>query len=417
MASPDNSDCFTNTQPFASGERGTRHVEEATSEATVAPSKSDDDEIATPEKTHTLTESAKKAFHLHQIRATGPSSFFHPTNVHMHVKWHHNDPEGDHSDPKELALLWRSRDNRKGRNSIAIPSRKSHAPLKSRAMIKLSECGRNILAMCTTFPYWNMAFWSGWSYSIGSILFVIDGAWSWGPIAFPGTDFSGEAEYGVPLCFFFGAIFYQIGATMAYLEAINDGSFQGSALKRLLEGHEQDQKEMLDAKLHAFFGHMVPHHKSKEVAIDPEAGWKTKDLHQRPGSMYSVGDRRGGIDHGPAEEGEVSEYLTWRWWPTWHALRTHHIFEIGYVACTIQLFGATLYGMTGIVVLPGILDSLKPWQELGAYWVPQVVASMCFLTAGIMFTLETQEKWYKSEAKTIGWWIGAWATIGSVGFL
>lgn len=262
-----------------------------------------------PEKEHALTSSIKKAFHLEHIHATGPSSFFHPTNVRMHVRWLHSE-EGQQ---QEHTLLWRARDNRKGRNSIAV-THKSHVPLRSLLPTKAVEVGKNILTMCMTFPYYNMAFWSGWSYAFGSVLFVIDGAFSWGPTAFPRTKFAGEATYGVPLCFFFGAILYQIGATMAYLEAINDGSFQGSALKRTLEGHVEEQKAMLDEKLHTFFGHMAPHHRSSNdtdvPVVDPEAGWKEKDRHERPGSMYSTGDRRGGMDMGPAEEGEVSEYLT-----------------------------------------------------------------------------------------------------------
>lgn len=82
---------------------------------------------------------------------------------------------------------------------------------------------------------------------------------------------------------------------MAYLEAVNDGSFAGSAMKRLLEGHEEDQKKLLDEKLHAFFGHLVPHpHKTSHPEstmdsarqVDPEAGWKTKDKPERPDSIY-----------------------------------------------------------------------------------------------------------------------------------
>ncbi|KAL9617184.1 MAG: hypothetical protein Q9160_007988 [Pyrenula sp. 1 TL-2023] len=217
---------------------------------------------------------------------------------------------------------------------------------------------------------------------------------------------------------------------MAYLEAINDGSFGGSALKRHLEGHDEEKKRYMDEKLHIFFGHMIPHHHShaegdeeleKQKSIDPEAGWKTKDQPEGPEPDFpedkAPAPRRGGVDAGPTAEGEFHEYLTWRWWPTWHALKTYHIKEMGYVACTIQLFGATLYGICGVIALPGILSSLKPWQELGGYWVPQTVASVCFLTAGIMFTLITQEKWYRPLPHRIAWWIGVWATIGSVGFL
>lgn len=399
-------------------------------------SESKDDSAEPLDTIKSVVDSAKKKFHLHHIHATGPSKFFNPTNVHMRVGWHHDDSNDDQPVPgsnssKELALLWRARDNRKGRGSVAVPNSAYPIPHPSRPMtLNLKHLFQGILRMCTTFPYWDMAFWSGWSYSLGSVLFVLDGAFSFGPLAFPSTEWSGEEKYAVPLLFFIGALLYQVGATMAYLEAVNDGSFAGSALRRFLDGHEDTKKEMLDEKLHTFFNRFVPHagknHEEEEAEkreqnVDPEAGWRTKDTRARPGSIYpgskKPASRRGGVDLGEAEEGESAEYLAWRWWPTWHRLRTHHIYEIGYIACVIQLVGATLYGVCGVVVLPGILDSLSQWQENVAYWIPQIVASVCFLSAGLLFTLETQERWYMPKYKDLGWWIGFWAIVGSMGFL
>jgi hypothetical protein len=110
--------------------------------------------------------------------------------------------------------------------------------------------------------------------------------------------------------------------------------------------------------------------------------------------------------------------LTWRWWPTWHALRTHHIYEIGYIACSIQLFGATLYCWCGLVSVPGISDQ---WEAdatwYGGYWLPEIFGSCCFLSASFMFLFETQEHWWKIQPDVMGWWIGLWAMIGSWGFL
>lgn len=391
---------------------------------------------------------AAHRFHLDSMKATGISKAFNPTSVRMHVRIRDDSDESDgrrHEAAvsssertgdagKELAVLWRARDNRKGRNSIAVPLHTAQANQSSRINYSglrssIREVSRNVLRMFTTFPYWDMAFWSGWSYTVGSALFVLDGCFAFTPIAFPWTEWAGESTYAVPLLFFFGALFYQVGAVAAYLEAVNDGSFHGSAMRRLLEGHQEDERAMLDEKLHAFFGHLVPHpgrqhdeEKAEQDAydVDPEIGWKTKDRRERPGSIYpptkAPAPRRGGVDLGGTEEGEASEYMTWRWWPSWHVLRTHHVYEIGYLACTIQLFGVTLYGITGIVVLPGILSSLNQWQENAAYWIPQMVAAACFLIASIMFTFETQEKWWKPELKVLGWWIGLWSTVGSVGF-
>ena len=285
----------------------------------------------------------------------------------------------------------------------------------------------------------NMAFWSGFCYSIGSAMFVIDGAWSWTPQQWPSSEFPKESEYGVPLMFFFGACLYQIGGVMAYLEAVNDGSFAGAAMKKLFQGHQDVEKEFLDAKLHTFFGHIVPHHHhedKEEEQKNDEAACNWDSLQRRganPEEIYTEAqqnisrleskdtpDRRGGISGARKDsnvQGEVAQYISWKWWPTWHALKTYHVFELGYIACAIQLFGVTLYGVTSIVILPGIYDSLAWWQTLAAYWYPALIASCCFLIASIMFTIMAQEKWNRPKGRAVSWWIGVWAIVGSVGFL
>ncbi|KAI9665920.1 MAG: hypothetical protein M1821_003855 [Bathelium mastoideum] len=364
-----------------------------------------------------------------KIHATPTSSNDSPENHHLHFT-----ETARHAAGKVSRKLHLHRENTRGPSEARQRRQSSVAVIDAVPKLPFSIHLRNALygswITLTTFPYWDMAFWSGWSYTWGSVLFVIDGAWAWTPLQWPSSEFDGESEYGVGLLFFFGALLYQLGATVAYFEAINDGSFAGQAMKRHLEGREEEKKRILDDKLHRFFGHMIPHihhhddddeELEKQKSVDPEAGWQTRDRAERPGSIYPDGKapapRRGGVDEGPTEEGEFHEYLTWRWWPTWYALRTYHIKEIGYLACSVQLLGATLYAICGVIALPGIISNFQPWQELGGYWIPQTVASVCFLIAGVLFTFDTQEKWYRPVPSRIDWWIGAWASIGSVGFL
>lgn len=355
------------------------------------------------------TRSARKKMYLHHRHNRHLTKQFSPGSVlkHLHLPFvgssHTDEEKADHESENEL----------------------EHSDSQT------STFWQNIMVMFTTFPYWNMAFWSGWCYSIGSAMFIADAAWSWIPLQWPGHEFEGQEKYGVPLMFFFGACLYQIGGVMAYLEAVNDGSFHGAALKKLLEGHQDIEKELLDAKLHTFFGHIVPHHHHEDEeeelrqkkSADSTNNWDSITKKQSPEDVYAEAkdqvQRRGGVDHGPQEpkEGQVREYLTWQWWPTWHGLITYHIFELGYIACAIQLFGVTLYGVTSVVILPGIFDHLAWWQKLGAYWVPQVVASCCFLIASIMFTIMAQDRWFKPKWGAVSWWIGIHAQIGSVGFL
>jgi hypothetical protein len=356
---------------------------------------------------HTPTKTPKdRKMYIHHRHTRGLTKIFTAGSASIHVPFlHHNrhkkekeagDPEGQGGMPQRVTVL------------------------------------HNFWVMLTTFPYWNMAFWSGWCYSIGSALFIISSCISWVPLAYPNVEESHSLEtYGGPLSFFFGACLYQIGGVMAYLEAINDGCFAGAAMKRLLEGHQDIERELLDAKLHTFFGHLIPHHHHEDDNDErnPDTGlsnWESiTNSNSRPEDVYDEAkervERRQGVDHGSAsahhQSGEVREYLVWRWWPTWHSLIHYHIRELGYVACTVQLFGVTLFGVTSIVILPGIYDSLAQWQLVAAYWVPQAVASCCFIIASIMFTIMAQDRWNKPKWRAVSWWIGIHALIGSVGFL
>jgi hypothetical protein len=258
-------------------------------------------------------------------------------------------------------------------------------------------------------------------------LFVIDGVWAWGPVGWDVT-WAPEENYAKGIFFFVGALMYQVGAVMAYLEAVNNGSFSGHAMKRFVDGHDEDKKAMLDAHLAGFIHHANPLHRHSQTedteeqmaAIDPTEGWHTLNQRDRDRSVHAMRNpnvpRRGGVDLGEDQDG-VYEYTSWRWWPKWETLKTHHVREIGYVACSIQLFGATLYSWCGLVSVPGISSKWTAdatWY--GGYWLPEVFGSCCFLSASFMFLSQTQHKWWKPEAGFIGWWIGFWAMIGSWGF-
>lgn len=124
------------------------------------------------DKSATLKSKMKHAankFHLDSIKASGVSRIFNPTRVLMHIRIRADSDEQSDDSGKMVDLLWRARDNRKGRNSIAVPM--SETPLLrisslEKLNITLRETGKTLLEMFTTFPYWDMAFWSGWSYTM-----------------------------------------------------------------------------------------------------------------------------------------------------------------------------------------------------------------------------------------------------------
>jgi hypothetical protein len=294
--------------------------------------------------------------------------------------------------------------------------------------------------MFTAFPYWSMSFWVAFGYTLGSAVFVINGCFAWLPLGFPDlATFPGQAKYGVGITSCIGVLLFQISAFVAYLEAVNEGSFGGSAMRRFLDddslNENEEQKEMVDAKLHLFLNHLDPRHHRQtryaEEVIDPELGWKTKDL---PDSALLVTanketkqpippPRRGALDYGSSSHSDEvgSSYTlppnTFIFLPNWHDLLHYHIHSIGFLACSIQLIGTTIFVVTGIVALPGIFETLSQWQLNAAYWIPQIIASACFIAASLFFMLETQEKWWKPELKSLGWWVGSWSLVGSLGFM
>jgi hypothetical protein len=284
-----------------------------------------------------------------------------------------------------------------------------------------------------------MSFWVAFGYTLGSAIFVINGCFAWLPLGFPDLPmFPGQAKYGVGITSCIGVLLFQISAFVAYLEAVNEGSFGGSAMRRFLDdsssGNEDDeQKEMVDAKLNLFLTHLDPRHHRQTLhanaAIDPELGWKTKDLptttlsipsDKEPKHATTPRPRRGALDYGSSLEESSTTTLpphTFIFLPSLHDLQHHHIHSIGFLACSIQLLGTTIFVITGIVALPGILETLTQWQLNAAYWIPQMIASAFFIIASCLFMLETQEKWWRPEVKSLGWWVGVWSLVGSLGFM
>lgn len=107
---------------------------------------------------------------------------------------------------------------------------------------------------------------------------------------------------------------------------------------------------------------------------------------------------------------------TWTWWPTAHELRTHYIREVGFLACAAQMFGASVFWISGFTALPGVNNLLSKPALNGAYWSPQVIGGTGFIVSGLLFMLETQQKWYLPAPTVLGWHIGMWNLIGAVGF-
>lgn len=241
--------------------------------------------------------------------------------------------------------------------------------------------------MFLEFPYWDVSYLVAVSFTIGSLLFVACGFFYWLPQVAPKTEFPLETKVAGGVTAFVGAMLFEFGAICLVLEAYNEnqtGCF-GWALHKALSGGGETNGD-------AEKGGVI-------AKVDPE---NCRHHHGR-------GSRKQRPQRAQPEQ-------KWRWYPSWHEVKTHYIHEIGFVANMILSFGATLFCVTGICSLPGIYPNMSLPVAWGTYWLAYLIGGVLFAVASVFYMLETQTAWYKPAPHLLGWHIGLWNLVGSVGW-
>lgn len=214
----------------------------------------------------------------------------------------------------------------------------------------------------------------------------------------PSTEFHNEVLYGGGITAFIGAIvFFETGSILLLFEAVNannPGCF-GWAVEQLFDSETDKPKVRFSASPH----HCRHHHQNKHNFVGKGA----------PSTVSEV------TQSSSREDPEATK--AWQWFPSWHDLCTHYFHELGFLAGAAQLFGATVFGVSGITALPGINNHLHPQSALnGAYWIPQVIGGSGFIVSSTLYMLETQKKWYLPAFHLLGWHIAFWNLVGAFGF-
>ncbi|ETI26116.1 hypothetical protein G647_02893 [Cladophialophora carrionii CBS 160.54] len=367
-------------------------------------------------------------------RAEGPCGFLNPTRAHFqhsdpassktipsdHIATSHDSVNG-HRTPKELdesnvpakdiRFLWRSRDNRKGRHPLLVrrPLTGEEASfLTPRRTSHPREVLKTVIRTFTYYPVWDISWLVAFIFTSGSVIWVMNGFFVWLPVVAPSTEFDGEIYYGGGITAFIGAIlFFEIGSILLIFEAVNannTGCF-GWAVEQLVddEGAAGRQRLRIVANRH----HCHHHHQNRHNFVGKPSRLTVPEAMPRPEPRSKS----------ETNHVDVDTKKQWRWFASWQDLRTHYFRELGFLAGCAQLFGATVFGVSGITALPGIIDHLEPqWKLNAAYWIPQVIGGSGFIVSSTLYMLETQQKWWKPAPHLLGWHIAAWNLVGALGF-
>lgn len=332
----------------------------------------------------------------------GPIRFMNPTQARYDVQ--PSSPALSDEEKQMFAQLeWNARDSRKGEwprtpqglaagneifvvlivsacagRHVLIVSRYSPLALQVKGTSKWFQVLKGIGRMFTLFPVWDISWWVGVSFTIGCVIFILDGLLYWLPVAFPETKFANEDVAGGVLAFV-GATLFQIGAILLFFESVNQRAevHFGKAIKHMLSRHDTSQSG---------------NNGSGDNAISHSSSRRQPDLGVHPSER------------------------TWTWWPTWEELRTHYVYEIGFWASLTMSIGATIFYVSGIMALPWIYNSLSDGAVKGAYLLTYLVGGVFFMVSSCLYTLEVQPTWYRIQPKKIGWHIGVWNFIGGTGW-
>lgn len=310
-----------------------------------------------------------------------------------------------------MQYQWRSRDNRKGKGTPSLhhslPSQLTTRLIAGRHALvvyvddddveapttsSLRAVAKGIGRMFTTFPYWDVSFLVAFFFTIGCAAFIIDGFFYWLPLVDPSTEFPHETTTAGGLAAFIGATLFQLGAVLLVVEAVNanqTGCF-GWALEQTLT-HDSEEKH---------------HHSSGRVMRCTPNPHKCAHHHRDKHNLVKD----------PASSGPSSSNRRWEWWPTWTELWTHYFHELGFVANFSLFVGATVFYVSGVLDIPGVYDHLPQGVLWGVYWLTYLVGGVIFVVASALYMLEVQPNWYTPAPHLLGWHIGVWNLIGSIGW-
>lgn len=257
--------------------------------------------------------------------------------------------------------------------------------------------------MCTVFAWWDVSWWIGVLFTVGSAIFVASGVVYWLPVAHPSRIYPYNEEVIGGIMSFIGATLFEVGGILLVVEAVNAN--QTGCFGWALEQAWEDSRDKLPGDDQG-----KGTQRTHGTGFRPDRRNCTH-IHNHERANYTSLKTKG---HRAAVQPVPSQ--DWKWWPTWSELQTHYLREIGFVANFILFIGASIFWVTGLLSLPGIYGNLPQGVLWGIYWLTFLVGGVCFVVPSLLYILEVQERRYKPAPDVVGWWVGVWNMIGSVGW-
>lgn len=272
--------------------------------------------------------------------------------------------------------------------------------------------------MFTLYPYWDVSWLIGLSFTIGCLIFVASGLFYWLPIAFPNTAFPRESSVAGGVSSFIGATLFQIGAVLLLLESYNDRAETqfGGAMEHLFVNRLGIARRVKSHRCQHFDIEKAP------GQVPARNGSLHRLLSTRDGEVFVTAaaagqeDSKANVLASRDWKDKTHAEREWQWWPSWDDVRTHYLYETGFLASFIMSIGATVFYVCGILALPGVFEKLGEGVLQGVYYFCYLLGGVLFVVSSVLYILETQPNWYTPQPRKIGWHVGAWNLVGGIGW-
>ncbi len=263
--------------------------------------------------------------------------------------------------------------------------------------------------MCTRFPIRDMSFMVGFSFTIGSAVFVANGFFLLLPLIDPTTNFGAGTPYLTPASSVLGTIIFLLGSYAAVLEALN--------MKRGVTVTEGQGVEMTrSVEITPIFNkeeEIIHHRHSTQSEQSSSSHVHSEKYTPDPAQLESESDTDTSSEthHASASPERPlallgsSEFI---YWPTVRQFNHTYRYDLYLVGAIIQSVGAVVFGVATATSIPGVIDfdntTLVDFSNL----LPASLGGLLFLTASILQMLSAQKKWWKIALGSLGWHIGTY---------
>lgn len=275
---------------------------------------------------------------------------------------------------------------------------------------QVTRPSQRIKQMLTRFPWRDMSWMVGVTFTIGSAFFIVNGFFLLLPLTNPSTTFDSEL-YWTGATAIIGGIIFILGGFAGVLEALNlNRGGQVTVIEGItVDGDTSDMEFKSDEEALRQNNKLVAPFRDSTMDLPlrqtlPSSKTSPNSSAANPNSTTSATL--------PALYGS-SAFI---FWPNTPQLRTIFFRDLCFIAAVIQSIGTFIFMLAIITAFPGVVDLTNVTVFYLANLLPATLGGVLFITASVLQTITTQPNWYTPRPLSVEWHVGFWNVIGSIGF-